>query len=438
MQRNKSFRPSREPFRDESAINLKLDDTRIHGPFSFLNPTRARYLPSTTSQASSNDGLKPQDTPSTDPADGDEQPVSDFSFLWRSRDNRKGRHAIVVHPTSDPSQAKYLTPKLTSSPRAIARGILRMFTHFPYWDISWLVAVIFTLGSVIWVINGFFVWLPAQDPSTEFKHEVLYGGGITAFIGAVVFFEFGSCLLMLEAVNEKNTGCFGWALEQLQSEYIHPDTSSSSKASPALHLRPDRSACAHHHRNEQNLFGLGPQSAPESTGDPNSPRSWQWFPSYAALREHYLHELGFLASLSQFLGATVFSVAGITALPGINNKLSQPALNVIYWLPQIIGGSGFIISGTLYMLETQKKWYLPAYDVLGWHIGFFNLIGAFGFTLSGALGPAYGNSGAQYEAGLSTFWGGWAFLIGSTIQWYESLSKFPVEVEVKKGQRNRR
>jgi hypothetical protein len=27
------------------------------------------------------------------------------------------------------------------------------------------------------------------------------------------------------------------------------------------------------------------------------------------------------------------------------------------------------------MLETQSRWYLPAWGVLGWHIGFWNLIG---------------------------------------------------------------
>lgn len=37
--------------------------------------------------------------------------------------------------------------------------------------------------------------------------------------------------------------------------------------------------------------------------------------------------------------------------------------------------------------------------------------------LSGALGPAHGDSGAEYESSLATFWGSWAFLIGSLIQW---------------------
>lgn len=51
--------------------------------------------------------------------------------------------------------------------------------------------------------------------------------------------------------------------------------------------------------------------------------------------------------------------------------------------------------------------------------------------LCGALGPAYLNSGAEYEASLATFWGSWSFLIGSIIQWYESLDKHPVEVKCK-------
>jgi len=79
-------------------------------------------------------------------------------------------------------------------------------------------------------------------------------------------------------------------------------------------------------------------------------------------------------------------------------------LNAAYWIPQVIGGSGFIVSSTLYLLETQKKWYIPAPKILGWHVAFWNLIGALGFTLCGALGMAYGNSGAQFQAGLATFW----------------------------------
>jgi hypothetical protein len=61
---------------------------------------------------------------------------------------------------------------------------------------------------MIWVLNAMFVFLPFTNPGSAFSGEALYGGGITAFIGATVF-EIGSILLMLEAVNENRVGCFG-------------------------------------------------------------------------------------------------------------------------------------------------------------------------------------------------------------------------------------
>jgi hypothetical protein len=75
---------------------------------------------------------------------------------------------------------------------------------------------------------------------------------------------------------------------------------------------------------------------------------------------------------------TIFWISGFTALPGILNLLSKPLEDGIYWTPQVVGGSGFIVSGILFMLETQERWYLPALDVLGWHIGFWNTIGGLG------------------------------------------------------------
>lgn len=66
------------------------------------------------------------------------------------------------------------------------------------------------------------------------------------------------------------------------------------------------------------------------------------------------------------------------------------------------------------MLETQRRWYIPAPTVLGWHIGFWNLIGALGFTLCGAFG--FASSNEVYETALtwSTFVGSWAFLVSQS------------------------
>ncbi|CAG9936962.1 unnamed protein product [Clonostachys rosea f. rosea IK726] len=277
-------------------------------------------------------------------------------------------------------------------------------------------------GSIIWVINGFFSWLPVQDPSTEFSD---WAGGLTAFIGATVF-EFGSVLLMFEAVNENRSDCFGWAVEET--------------VDGILHLNPAHN-CRHSHA-QKRTFVKGTSSnlvkiEKRRMESSDSNRMWSWWPTWYELRTHYFYEIGFLACSSQTFGATVFWISGFTALPPILNSLSTPAENGAYWLPQVIGGTGFIISSTLFMLEVQSCWYIPAPGVLGWHIGLWNLIGAIGFTLCGALGFGTTQPGVEYALTLSTFIGSWAFLIGSAIQWFESLNKYPVWVDEKAGRLER-
>ncbi|KAF2033610.1 hypothetical protein EK21DRAFT_58222 [Setomelanomma holmii] len=399
MKRNEAFRANSEPFATEPA--LQLEHHRVTGPLPFLNPTRAHFH-------------------------HDARP--DVRYKWTSRNNRKGRHAIIINSNLATAAPKQSTPRSTLSFRSIAHNVWRMLTYYPFWDISYDVAFVFTLGSVIWVINAFLVWLPLVRPSTEFENEELYGGGITAFIGATVF-EFGSFLLMAEAVNENRSGCFGWALAR---------SLSYDKEDGAVSVKPEKASCTHHHSNKRNLVGKGGSHSTEAavkSGAQSDTRTWVWWPCTEELRTHYLHSLGFLASLSQLIGASIFWISGLTALPGIYDRMSRPITIVFYWTPQVLGGLGFIISGTLFMVETQTKWWKPAPKTLGWWIGAWNLIGGIGFTIC----PAFGydeQSWAQYQACLSTFWGSWAFLIGSVIQWYESLEKFPVEVENGPGNSN--
>ncbi|CAG8097058.1 unnamed protein product [Penicillium olsonii] len=410
MARRSQFQPGHEPL--EARSDLTLKSKHVTGTFASLNPTLAHYSPT-------------GHPPAVEPEQDQVSSQSDIEHLWRSRDNRKGRHALrVSHRIS--SQDHVTTPPLTRSAPAICKGLLNMATYAPYWDVSWLVATTFTLGSVIWVINAFFVWLPLVRPETDFAGESLVGGGVTAFIGATIF-EVGSVLLLLEAVNENQTGCFGWALEMVVSK------TGDQGGHAWTEIRPDMQDCRHHHANRRSFLRgrHGNESGtahhvsrvvPASDG-----RSFRWMPSVKELRTHYIHELGFLASAIQLLSASVFWIAGLTGLPGIYNHLSSGLADGIYWAPQIVGGAGFILSGLLFTLETQSRWYKPAWHVLGWHIGVWNFIGGIGFTLCGALGPASSHSGVEYQATLATFWGSWAFMIGSTIQWYESLQKHPVE-----------
>ncbi|KAJ6094114.1 hypothetical protein N7467_002959 [Penicillium canescens] len=422
MARHSHFQPGREPLQDQSGLELRR--SHVSGPLHFLNPTWAHYT-------------LPQQLQAKHAAPGEVRPHLPIEHLWRSRDNRKGRHALRVDTKATPQETGYTVPPLTRSTHAIAKGILRMLTCVPYWDVSYLVAIAFTIGSMIWIINAFFVWLPLEVPQAAFPGETLTGGGVSGFIGATVF-EIGSVLLLLEAINANQTGCFGWALESVLSETKSQEDGTHSHTPASTKVTPSMRECRHHHANRKSLL-LANRSHPSAsdqeslsnrpgyvTSSPDG-RSFRWMPSVSELRSHYFHELGFLASLVQFLAATIFWIAGFTGLPGIYDHMSQGLADGVYWVPQIVGGLGFVLSGLLFTLETQSKWYRPAWHVLGWHIGVWNFIGGIGFTLCGALGPGSMHSKVEYQATLATFWGSWAFMIGSTIQWYESLQKHPVE-----------
>lgn len=367
------------------------------GPLSALNPT-TRYLSIDNSSTDRTSAKHPGAV-----------------YVWRSRDNRKGRHAIAINPEQhEQGQVSGATP--TDTWHQTLRGLAKMVLRYPVWDVSYDVAAVFTigksavkleslthlklnhLGSMIWVINGFFSWLPLAAPSTEFSGESDWGGGLTAFIGATVF-EFGSILLMLEAVNENRSDCFGWAVEE--------------ELGGLLRLRTE-SQCQHSHAHKRSfLKGRSETDAPDSNKTSKQTRTWSWWPTWYELRTHYFRDIGFLACSSQMFGATIFWISGFTALPPILNGFSLRAENGAYWAPQVIGGTGFIVSSALFMLEVQPRWYIPAPRVLGWHIGLWNLVGAVGFTLCGALGFGSSDPAVEYALTLSTFIGSWAFLVSS-------------------------
>ncbi|KAF8869391.1 hypothetical protein BD779DRAFT_1614490 [Infundibulicybe gibba] len=248
-----------------------------------------------------------------------------------------------------------------------------------YWNISWWVAMAFTIGSIVWVINGFAVFLPHCNSHFQKADN---SSGWTAWLGATVF-EAGSICGMWEAWNRDDVANFGWGVHQALR---------SGKLAKKMAYRTQRSR-----------------------------RMCRWY----SFDTKYFHEVGFLAAFFQLCAASIFWISGFTAIPTIQSAIMSRTglLDGVFWTPQVVGGSGFIISATLMMLEVQRKWYWPAPSSLGWQVGFWNLIGGIGFTLSGAFGyAAASHSGADYQSSLATFWGGWAFLIGSVVQWYESVN----------------
>ena len=87
-----------------------------------------------------------------------------------------------------------------------------------------------------------------------------------------------------------------------------------------------------------------------------------------------------LASIS------IFFIACIAALPPIYTALDTPAKMIgAYWVPQLVGGVGFVVAGAMFMVETQEVWFVPDVLVLGWWIGAWNLVGG---VVSESLGVA--------------------------------------------------
>lgn len=198
---------------------------------------------------------------------------------------------------------------------------------------------------MVWCINGFFLWYPLYRPSTYFPGEEDTAGGISALVGATIF-EVGATLAMLEAVNENRTDCFGWALEQAVEDGF-----------PVVRRE---ARCRHHHPNKRSFFGprrnrdggggAGPEKkqkngnveredsgGEEKVDQPQTKgkRRWSWWPSWYELRTHYFRDIGFLGCLIQFLGATIFWIAGIVGMPSILGGMSTPLEDGIYWAPQV-------------------------------------------------------------------------------------------------------
>ena len=268
-------------------------------------------------------------------------------LIWRSRDHRKGRHPEQV------DEGKRREEQQKKRFR---------WWGFELWNISYLVAIFYLLGSIAWVINGFFVFLPSISSRVREMNE---GSGVSAFVGGSLF-QCGSLAMILEALNRESSVCFGKALDDKLG----------------------------HHRKQRH-------------------GEWKWVGAR-------WNEIGYDASVLQMFAATVFYISTITGIPGVIDMNNVGLADGIFWTPQAIGGTGFVLASLAFIFETQPTWWKIQPTTIGWHVGVFNLIGSAGFLLCGVFG--YFTWGT-YQSGCSTFWGSWAFLIGSYLQLLECLNR---------------
>lgn len=343
--------------------------------------------------------------------DSSERNQSDMALLWRSRDSRKGRNSIVISRASISAPPEHYpydeTPRFTATLGGVCKGVVKTCFYIEYWDMAWWVAWSYTVGSIIWVINGLFAWLPVAWPDTEFPNEVVYGVGLTSFLG-VIFFQVGATMALLEAVNE---GSFhGSAMRRvLEGREDEKRAMADAKLKAFFgHLVPRPRERRDQDEAEKRANEIDPEAGwatretrerpgsvyPPMKAPPRRRRgamdlgaeeggehhtTFIWWPTWHDLKTHHVYEVGFVACLTQLIGATIFLVTGITALPGIYDNLAQWQINACYWIPQIVASVFFIASSLLFTLETQERWWKPNPGVLGWWIGAWALLGSVGF-----------------------------------------------------------
>lgn len=432
----------------DTAHKLHLHSVRATGVTRLLNPTTIRM------QARFGSGPSQEDSHGL-------QKAKEMALLWRSRDNRKGRNSIAVPmmPPVESEQTPLLplryTPRLSAKISDIGNILWRMCTVFPYWDMAFWSGWSYTIGSALFVADGALAWGPvAFGESFESASAEKYGGPLCFFFGAL-FYQVGAVAAYLEAVND---GSFhGSAMRRLlegHGDEVNKKLLDDKLHNFVSHIKPhhrDRDAEAfansvdpeagwntkeHRHLRPGSIYPTGKAPAPRrggvdlggEEGDTSTYATWRWWPTWHALRTYHAFEIGYIACTIQLFGVTLYGITAIVILPGILDSLNSWQELGAYWVPQIVAAACFLIASIMFTLETQEKWWKPEPKVLGWWIGVWSIIGSVGFELCAAFGVPSGNlHWASYQSDLSSMWGSAAYLIGSFLQWYEALSKNPIE-----------
>ena len=244
----------------------------------------------------------------------------------------------------------------------------------------------------------------------EWKVEQDYLIGIFFFVGALLY-QLGAVMAYLEAVND---GSFqGSAMKRfLEGHEDEKKSMLDEKVSRFFgHLNPRHEKKKHEaeeaeakqmasvnpeagwktiHRRERpgsiypGQAHPGPRRGGVDLGEAEEGDSveyleWRWFPTWHALKTHHIYEIGYIACSIQLFGATLYSWCGLVSVPGIEDGWGNPKWYGAYWLPELFGSCCFLTASFMFIFETQEKWWKPQLDVMGWWIGFWAMIGSWGF-----------------------------------------------------------
>ncbi len=277
----------------------------------------------------------------------------EITVQWNSRAHRKKRfHPIFINGILQKQR----------------QNKLKLFT-IQLANLSWWVAFLFTIGSLVWLINGIYAMWPTTPAQVENQINAW-----TAFMGGGIFI-IGGIAAYLEVIN--------------RPAFIHIRKPGNQKISLLLHYSSHPIKHIEKFLVRRIKFEL---------------KNWAWW-------------LNFI----QLIGATVFFLACIIGV--LLSVIKNISVYNWFWLPQMLGSTCFFISSLMAMLEVQHKFYIPAMNKIGWWSALFNLIGAVGFFLCAYYGAYYHSQAFLYwGSNLSTFIGSIAFLISSYLMMIEVIN----------------
>lgn len=309
-------------------------------------------------------------------------------------------------------------------------------------NISWWVAIIFCWGTVCWVVSGhFFMWPFSSLSATEYAIGYIELAGI-------LLFDLGCYLLLLEALNEDyDITCGVNVCEMMSSEAengAHNGTKKHARSTDNRvlkdgllcknkraeyvnrYIREGEKAKKHTMRKmyayvpNKSSVSMGPEAEKGTEACP----AWRWW-------GWDFHSVGFTAAFLLAIGCLVFTIAVISAIPGVIEADQWQLQQAFIWAPQTIGSVCFVLSGLLYTLEEQDVWYIPGLKRIGWYASFGNLVGGIGFLLSSIFGYLANWKGDGpvccqfWGTAFNTYYGNWGFMLGSILLLLEVENKDP-------------
>lgn len=269
------------------------------------------------------------------------------------------------------------------APTALSQAT-RMFTIFPYKDMNYIVTMLFVVGSIAFVINAGFGLFPLLDPRLAFDTLATLAIPATIMLGACMFLT-GGFLGVFAAFNADRGTLENTTTAATSAKSIDDDDEGNERGNGHAIYRPA-------------LIGS---------------EAWVWIPSAADVVP-VLRTVPFQAGLVMLSGGMILSTSAVASIPGVLDAQNIFLLQVLVFLPQVIGGTLFFLANAALVIESQERWYSPRFWSSEWQGAVWNTIASAGFAITGVLLL----ENLLLEAAVVSFVASSAFLIGSIFQWY--------------------